>query len=126
MKVLLKAVTPALKLIFPQPKCYNFKYYVIIIPITYYLASSEQSIWHNKFHTINKLNSRNKAIWISKIDFSALYWYIPHHKMKAVMGELIKFCFNNSAVKKLYRITTNRGVWTIRNINVLLIKHLWN
>ena len=83
-------------------------------------------MWHNKFHTINKLNSRNKAISISKIDFSALYWYIPHHKMKAVMGELIKFCFNNSAVKKLYRITTNRGVWTIRNINVLLIKHLWN
>ena len=44
---------------------------------------------------MDKTNSRNKAISVSKPVSSILYTNIPNQKFKSDMGELIDFCFND-------------------------------
>ena len=57
---------------------------------TIWQVHSDQSV----IDTLNKWNSRNNTISVSKFDFSTLYINIPHHKLKSGVAELINFCFN--------------------------------
>lgn len=67
------------------------------------------------FRTILKLKdeiiTNYKAILISVFGFSTLHENVPHHKLKSVMVELIKFCFSGG-VKELIGIARYGVIWT--------------
>lgn len=67
------------------------------------------------FRTILKLKdeiiTNYKAIVISVFGFSTLYENVPHHKLKSVMVELIKFCFSGG-VKEFIGIAQYGVIWT--------------
>ena len=77
VKLILKVVQAALKLIYTQIENCNFK-------TQYYSVESSGNRYNKKW------NSRNKAILMSTFAFSTLYANILHRKLK----EFINFCFN--------------------------------
>ena len=116
MKKLLKAVTALLESIYDQIENGYVKTQSNSVVKALWLVQSNQSV----IDTINKLNSRNKAISISIFDFSTLYTNMPHHRLKSVMGELINVCFNGGDQQYIgitryhcekYQISPNFLVW---------------
>ena len=99
-KPLSKVVIVALKLIYKQIENYNFKTLYHCGVKTFWRVQSNQNV----ISTINKLNSRNKAISGSTFGFFTLYTNIPHHKLKSVMEKFVKFFFNGGD-KEFIRIT---------------------
>ena len=73
------------------------------------LAGSRQSQCHRHKEQI-KFKKKNCFSFDSTFDFSTLYTNIAHHKLKSLMRELIKFCFNGD-VKEFIGITRYGAIW---------------
>ena len=97
IKPLAKAITSAFRLFYRQIESYNDKSRFFTGVNTFWVIQSNKPVTK----ALNKLNTRNRAKYISTFDFSTLYTKLPHNKLESVLHHLIDFCFDGGTKKFL-------------------------
>ena len=97
-----------LRLLFYLIKAYNDKSTFFSGKKTFWTALSNRKV----VHTINNINSRKMAYFISTFDFSALFVNINHSKIQFVWQEAIHFSLGRfRELYCYYKIWSKMGWW---------------